>query len=77
MKEIAAYVLDGFIVGCMTLLVMTGHCELKDFFIVVSPIVAIRAWQTKNGGPPPGLGGSVAVFFVLALVGLVTNRNQS
>ncbi len=72
------YVFDAFVIACMTLLVMTGRCEMKDFFIVVSPIAAVRAWQARFGGPPPGIGGSACLFFLAALLGAVANnRNVS
>lgn len=71
MKEILGYALDAFVIACMTALVMLNRCEMKDFFLIVSPIVAIRVWQVRNGGPPSGLSSSAVLFFFLPFVALL------
>lgn len=73
-STVVGYLFDVFVVACMTTLVVLGKCEMKDFFIVVSPIVAVRAWQLRNGGPPPGVAGSAFLFMMLPFVALLLDR---
>lgn len=71
-NPIIGYFFDAFVIGCMTALVLTKACEMKDFFIVVSPIVGVRIWMMRNGGPPSSGGGlacsAAALVFIFPVL---------
>ena len=74
-SPLLGYLFDAFVIGCMTALVYIGACEMKDFFLVVGPIIGARVWQTRTGQlPPPGLGGSAVMIFLLPIAALFLDR---
>lgn len=91
-KSWMGLVLDGFVVGCITVLLGLHAIPPEAGLSLLGALIGAKAMQRGGGGgggtptdgankgrpkPPPLLGSSVTLALVLALGGLVVGRHQA
>lgn len=89
-KSWMGLVLDGFVVGCITVLLGLHAIPPEAGLSLLGALIGAKAMQRGGGGgsppadgagksrpKPPLLGSSVTLALVLALGGLVVGRHQA
>lgn len=79
MDKHLGHLFDLVIVAILAVLAYFHILSEDKFVMLVAPIVGIRVWQVRNGGPPPGSGklaSSAALMLVWALAGFLFDDSR-